>query len=246
MGNPVIMSLLDKKILNNYAPKDIYPVNLQNKSLAKSFIDKGRSHYHEAINSNKIVKNVLTNLTIYYLENAAINGSVSAATYLASTYLEKTSHYNQKLGGLWTKYAAEQNAPLAQLHYGRLLQHGIGSFKKNPIEALVWFERASKYIPESFYEIGLIYLKNEDKFSNSLYHAYTNFIKAASKDTPEACFEVAKFLIEGILVKKDVNRGLWFLRKAIEKKIPGASEYHDLYIQYEHSPISSPLKRKRI
>ncbi len=113
------------------------------------------------------------------------------------------------------KESAESGNKIAQRYLGFMYARGEG-VKRDDNEAVKWLSKAFKQSDiKSAYFIGLIYL-NAGKTDENFKIAFDTFHYAATRNLPEAQFNLAIMYYRGNYVKRDYAKALEWYRKASE------------------------------
>ena len=146
---------------------------------------------------------------------AAEFGHVESQFNLADCYFEGEGvDQNPTLAVYWWQKAAEREDADAQNALGECYWTGVG-VKQDALIARDWWERASQQNqPEALYRLGCWFL-SMDVGSDGPDNALNCWKSAAELGNPNAQFEYAMALIDGIASEKDSKTGIEWLSKAV-------------------------------
>lgn len=161
---------------------------------------------------------------------SAKQGNTEARNSLAYLYQEGLGVEKDlnKAFKLYKNAASAGNAN-SQFQVGTCYRLGIGV--KEDIEAAAeWYKKAAEQgDAESMEMLGLLYLGGSDGLSVDLELSFDYFLNAALKGMMNSMMIVGKFYIEGIVVEKDIEEGLKWIRLAASSGYVPAKELLDEY-----------------
>gem|GEM_PF-1950856 len=153
--------------------------------------------------------------TFGWCQKAAEDGESSAQFTLAMHYYEGREvkqDWDQTVA--WLKKAAAQGNLVAQHHLGLCYYGGQGVNKDKDQARLYFAEAAEQGLPEALFYLGILAYELPDRDERS---AFLLFEKAAQCCCIEAQYNVGVFYFQGIGVKKNKTRAIfWFQLAAVE------------------------------
>lgn len=155
------------------------------------------------------------NLGIEELKKIADKGDSEAQNQLGLIYIKtETQDYKQALK--YFKMSANNNNPMGQWGYAKMLQNGYG-VNKNIKEAIKWFQKsANQNFIEAQFDLGLLYYNGND-VKQDYKKALEYFEKAGTLGHVKSCSNVSIMYLKGEGSAQDLMKAFEWANKNPEK-----------------------------
>ena len=150
------------------------------------------------------------------LEAMAESGDIRALIGMA--YIRqnpKSDRYDPARAFGYLKTAAEAGSAEAQFELGKAFEYGLGT-PQDPREAINWFQRAAdQNFGDALNDLGYLYLQGTPDLPRDIKRGLDLLMKAAELGQPEAMFNVAVMIDDGLVPGQGSEAAASYLYRAI-------------------------------
>lgn len=148
----------------------------------------------------------------------ANNGDADAQVQMGLYYINGNEgvQKNSEEAFKWFKKAAINGDAAGQHYLGICYAYGEGTIQ-DFYQARQWFEKASQksYLPSTF-ELGKFYEYGMAGYTRNMEQAFSNYKTCADAGHAESQGRCGNMLLDGIGCTQDIQRGITYLRQAVE------------------------------
>lgn len=185
------------------------------------------------------IENLPDNDKLKICQKLALQGELESM-YEYGHYLVNCNYHDYTNGAFWLGRAAQRGHAVAQYELGCLYLKGLG-VNQDVLQAVLWLKRSSELgVVDAINDIAMIYCnKDMDYFNPKQGIVLLENIKEQKADV---LVQLAKFLLDGIFVDKDLEKAKKYLQQAKDKGVVEASYVlGNLYIAEKNYTEGVPL-----